>query len=307
MQNWHDNVLRLISEIDRCIRAREGETLTLAHLARLLGCSQSQVSHKFHALTGTSLRDFVQARRPALALPAVRDGEQRLLDIALDCGFSSQEAFTRAFRAAYGITPGEYRRSPRPLSLRTVIRPLDCYLAEQAPAGTENDVQTYFITLPAHKFAHIRNYESIGYWDFMQKQSRIPGADLETVSALLRQLAPEAEQQMAFVNEPSGRICSWGIPLAECWGVRLPHDCTDAVPAPLQLMEVPEGDYLVFEHGPFDLQTENNFVEAKIERAMRDFDYEAAGCCLDTAPGRVFYFVHDCVRFWKYIRPVVRF
>ena len=97
----------------------------------------------------------------------------------------------------------------------------------------------------------------------MQKQSRIPGADLETVSALLRQLAPEAEQQMAFVNEPSGRICSWGIPLAECWGVRLPRDCTDAVPAPLQLMEVPEGDYLVFEHGPFDLQTENSLVEAK--------------------------------------------
>ena len=121
IQNWHDNVLRLIAEIDRCIRAREGETLTLAHLARLLDCSQSQVSHQFHALTGTSLRDFVQARRPALALPAVRDGEQRLLDIALDCGFSSQEAFTRAFRAAYGITPGEYRRSPRPLSLRTVI------------------------------------------------------------------------------------------------------------------------------------------------------------------------------------------
>ena len=71
MQNWHDNVLRLIAEIDRCIRAHEGETLTLAHLARLLGYSQSQVSHQFHALTGTSLRDFVQARRPALSPPAV--------------------------------------------------------------------------------------------------------------------------------------------------------------------------------------------------------------------------------------------
>lgn len=58
--------------------------------------------------------------------------------------------------------------------------------------------------------------------------------------------------------------------------MRLPRDCTDAVPAPLQLMDVPEGDYLVFEHGPFDLQTENSLVEAKIERAMRDFDYEAA-------------------------------
>ena len=58
MQNWHDNVLRLIAEIDRCIRAREGETLTLAHLARLLDCLQSQVSHQFHALTGTSLREM---------------------------------------------------------------------------------------------------------------------------------------------------------------------------------------------------------------------------------------------------------
>lgn len=36
MQNWHDNVLRLIAEIDRCIRAREGETLTLAAFSE--GC-----------------------------------------------------------------------------------------------------------------------------------------------------------------------------------------------------------------------------------------------------------------------------
>ena len=72
MQNWHDNVLRLVAEIDRCIRAREGETLTLTHLARLLDCSQSQVSHQFHVLTGTSLRDFVQARRPALAPSGAR-------------------------------------------------------------------------------------------------------------------------------------------------------------------------------------------------------------------------------------------
>lgn len=30
MQNWHDNVLRLIAEIDRCIRTHEGETLSEA-------------------------------------------------------------------------------------------------------------------------------------------------------------------------------------------------------------------------------------------------------------------------------------
>ena len=57
MQNWHDNVLRLVAEIDRCIRAREGETLPHPHIARLLDCSQSQVTHQIPALPGTSQRE----------------------------------------------------------------------------------------------------------------------------------------------------------------------------------------------------------------------------------------------------------
>ena len=66
------------------------------------------------------------------------------------------------------------------------------------------------------------------------------------------------------------------------------------------IMDVPEGEYLVFEHGPFDFETENVTVEQKIEQAMKDFDYAASGYELDTAPGRVFY----CKRFRKYVRPV---
>ena len=41
-----------------------------------------------------------------------------------------------------------------------------------------------------------------------------------------------------------------------------------------------------------------------MEQAMKDFDYAAAGYALDTTQGRVFYFYHDCKRFWKYVRPV---
>ena len=115
-----------------------------------------------------------------------------------------------------------------------------------------------------------------------------------------------AGQLMAYINEPTGRICSWGIPLAEAYGIRLPADYAGDVPAPLQLMDVPEGEYVVFEYGPFDYETENAQVEAEIERAMKEFDYAAHGVQLDTAQGRVFYFYHDCTRFWKYVRPVKR-
>ena len=111
---------------------------------------------------------------------------------------------------------------------------------------------------------------------------------------------------MAWINEPTGRICSWGIPLAEAYGGRLPADYTGPVPAQMQLMDVPGGEYLVFEHGPFDFETQSAAVEAKVEQAMRSFDYAASGYRLDLTLGRVFYFYHDCARFFKYVRPVCR-
>ena len=109
---------------------------------------------------------------------------------------------------------------------------------------------------------------------------------------------------MAFLNHPAGRICSWGIPLAECYGVRLPADYNGEVPSGMILTDIDEGEYIVFEHGPFDFETENSAVEAKIEKAMKDFDYKSAGYELDTAEDRIFYFYHDQKRFWKYVRPV---
>lgn len=182
----------------------------------------------------------------------------------------------------------------------------------------EHEVKTYFVTIPAHKFLHIRNYESIGYWDFWQKQSQVPGQDCDTICGLLASIPGKLDdhgdggddsgsgQLMAFINEPSGRICSWGIPLAEAYGARLSADYDGAVPPQMRLMDVPEGEYVVFEHGPFDFETENAAVEEAIERTMRDFDYAAQGYALDLTQGRVFYFYHDCKRGWKYVRPVKR-
>ncbi|MBR5869190.1 MAG: AraC family transcriptional regulator, partial [Clostridia bacterium] len=113
-------------------------------------------------------------------------------------------------------------------------------------------------------------------------------------------------QIMAFLNAPTGRICSWGIPLTECYGVRLPVDYAGLIPEQMTLTDVPEGEYIVFEHGPFDFATENSLVEERMERAMAEFDYESSPYQLDTTPGRFFYFYHDEQRYWKYIRPVIQ-
>ena len=185
-------------------------------------------------------------------------------------------------------------------------------------ATSKDGVKTYFVTIPAHKFLHIENRESNGYWDFWQKQALIPGQDYETVCGLLDSIKGKLDdtggseancgsgQIMAYMNDPKGRLCDWGIPRTECWGVRLPTDYQGEVPPGMLLSDIPEGEYVVFEHGPFDYEQENRTVEEKIERAMASFDYAASGCRLDTTPGRPMYFYYDPNQYFKYIRPVLR-
>ncbi len=321
MYEWQKQIQQIVNEIDGCLETRRDEALTLRDLAGKLGYSEFHMTRKFREITGMGFRDYLQGRKLAFALKEVRDSEKSMLDIALDYGFSSNEAFTRAFKRSYGVTPSQYRKSPRPVVLRTKISPFDRYflgLGEIGMVKSSEDVKIYFVTIPAHKFLHIKNYESNGYWDFWQRQNRIPGQDYETVCGLLDSIGGKLDddggqeincgsgQIMAYINDPKGRLCAWGIPRTECWGIRLPADYSGEIPSQMYLADVPEGEYLVFEHGAFDYEQENCTVEEKIEEAMAGFDYEGAGCRLDTAPGRVMYFYYDPQRYFKYVRPVRR-
>ncbi len=319
MKEWDKSIQDIILRIDENINKQNDASLTLKDLSKYLGYSEFYVSRKFKKISGMSLRDYLRYRKLAFALKDVRDANQNLLSIAVKYGFSSHEAFTRAFKSVYDETPSEYRNNPTCVVLRTIIKPFDCYLLEtkeKSMVSEANDIKVYFVTIPAHKFLHIRNYESIGYCDFWNKQSKIKGQDCVTICGLFDNIKGKLDdiggnendassgQIMALINEPNGRICSWGIPLAEVYGVRLPLNYDGDIPYQMQMKVVPEGEYIVFEHGPFNFEKENALVEAKIEKAMKDFDYKSSGYELDLTQGRVFYFYHDTKRFWKYIRQV---
>ena len=322
MYEWQRQIQRIVDEIDDCIKRHDDEALTLRALSRTLGYSEFYTTRKFKEISGMQFRDYLRRRKLAFALKEVRDGSKSLLNIAVEYGFSSHEAFTRAFKSAYGVTPSEYRRRPRPVVLRTKINPFDRYflgLGEIGMLKSTEDIKIYFVTIPAHKFLHVKNYESNGYWDFWQKQSLIPGQDCETVCGLLDSIKGKLDddggsevnsgsgQLMAYMNDPDGRLCDWGFPRTECYGVRLPADYRGEVPPQMLLADIPEAEYLVFEHGPFDYEQENRSVEEKIEKAMADFDFSDTGCCFDTStPGRIIYLYYDPERYCKYVRPVRR-
>ena len=319
MYEWQRQIQTIVDEIDRCIKNYNDEALTLCFLSRRLGYSEFYTTRKFKEISGIPFRDYLRLRKLAFALKEVRDSGKSILDIAFDYGFSSHEAFTRAFKRTYGVTPSEYRKRPKPVVLRTKITPFDRYffgLGEIGMKKSEDDIKIYFVTIPAHKYLHIKNYESNGYWDFWQKQNLIPGQDYETICGLLDSIKGKLDddggsepnsgsgQIMAYINDPDGRLCDWGFLRTESHGVRLPADYTGEVPPQMQLMDVPEAEYVVFEHGPFDYEQENRSVEEKIEKAMVEFDFEGTGYRYDLTPGRIIYFYFNPEKHFKYIRPV---
>ncbi|WP_440901301.1 AraC family transcriptional regulator [Actinosynnema sp.] len=106
---------RLNEAMDRVEQVLPGE-VDVAELARIALTSEHHLRRMFSALAGMPLSEYVRRRRLTLAAAEVVAGERTLLDIAVDHGYASNEAFTRAFRAVHGVGPGEARRTGAALS-----------------------------------------------------------------------------------------------------------------------------------------------------------------------------------------------
>jgi AraC family transcriptional regulator len=84
--------------------------MTVKSIATNAGFSPSRFSRGFTRIQGESVmayvrgRGFEEARQRIVTEPDVR-----IVDLAFDCGFDSQEAFTRAFARAFGHPPGRMR------------------------------------------------------------------------------------------------------------------------------------------------------------------------------------------------------
>lgn len=97
------------------IEANLDQNITLDDVARAAGYSAFHFARMFRAISGLSVMGYIRRRRLSLAAQRLLSEEVRLIELALDCGFESQEAFTRAFKRAFGMTPGEYRKHTDPI------------------------------------------------------------------------------------------------------------------------------------------------------------------------------------------------
>src|ERR1700675_2717044 len=150
--------------------------LTLDEIAGVAGISRFHMVRAFAAATGFSVMRYVRARRLSEAARALANGAPDILSLALDADYGSHEAFTRAFRDHFGVTPEAVRAATRldnlrlqePIMMESTA--LDTLSAPRFVTGN-----AFLVAGPSERVSHENGAAIPGLWQrFHQFAANIP-------------------------------------------------------------------------------------------------------------------------------------
>ena len=85
-----------------------------AELAHLCGMSLSTFKRTFRRVFNATPATYLRGKRLARAAQLLRRTDQRVSDVAYDCGYRDLAHFSRSFQQAYGVSPSAYRAGDAP-------------------------------------------------------------------------------------------------------------------------------------------------------------------------------------------------
>ncbi|UWZ82964.1 AraC family transcriptional regulator [Occallatibacter riparius] len=105
LHDYKQRMLRVLGHIDRHL----GDALPLDELARIACFSPYHFHRVFHGMMGESVKEYVRRLRLERSASRLKFGSATIIDIALEAGYDSHEAFTRSFKATFGAAPSQFR------------------------------------------------------------------------------------------------------------------------------------------------------------------------------------------------------
>jgi AraC family transcriptional regulator len=113
--------------------------IDLDEIAAVAGVSRFHLTRAFGEATGYPIMRYLRARRLTEAARSLANGAGDILSVALEAGYGSHEAFTRAFREQFGLTPESLRARRRldNLALTEPIKMNETLLAKLDPPRLE--------------------------------------------------------------------------------------------------------------------------------------------------------------------------
>ena len=222
------------------------ETLSLADIACVAGLSPYHFARQFNARYGLSPMAFVRARRLGLAAKLLASPHPPpLIELAFDSGFESQEGFTRAFKRAFGVSPGRYRRN--------AALPSEIAAMSQAAAAVRLSQEPAPVRKPGFRVAGIT-----AIFDESNKAG---------IPALWQRLEPRLPLRGQVGGGTYGVGCPTETTAEGCFRYAAAVAIAPDAPAPegLEAIDIPAQTYLVFR-----LLTDASPLHPQMQAAMRE-------------------------------------
>jgi AraC family transcriptional regulator len=159
------------------IESHLADALTLDEIAGVAGISRFHLVRAFAVATGFSVMRYVRARRLSEAARALAGGAPDILNLALDADYGSHEAFTRAFRDHFGVTPEAVRSAARVDHLK-LVEPIlmDSTVTDKLQPPRFTTARPLLIAGVSDRFSHENGAGIPGLWQrFHQSVADIPG------------------------------------------------------------------------------------------------------------------------------------
>lgn len=103
--------IKRLNEVIDFVETHLDEEVDVVQLARMSCCSVFQFQRMFSYLANVPLGVYIRRRRMSQAASRLLQPHAKVLDVALQCGYDSPTAFTRAFRQVHGIAPSQVRQA----------------------------------------------------------------------------------------------------------------------------------------------------------------------------------------------------
>jgi AraC family transcriptional regulator len=241
------------------------EPITLRQLASAAGYSPWHAASLFAQVTGHAPFAYLRALRLSAAALRLRAGDARVLDVALDFVFDSQEGFTRAFTRRFGLPPGRYAKQSPPIPLFMPEKVHDSYRGMQG--GTkmaESVLKPVFVQVmerPARKLMLYRAKKATHYFEYCEETGCGEGAPWPVLCSV-----KEALYEPVGMWLPDHLIRS-GTSLY-VHALELPLDYDKPLPEGFELIDLPEALYMIFQGQPYE---DDNF-QAEVGQVMDFID-----------------------------------
>lgn len=258
-----------VSKMQNYIKKNLTEEITLTALSSAAGYSPWYSYRLFLHYTGLSPADYIRKLRLSVSALRLRDEKLKIIDAALDAGFSTPESYTRAFYREFKAKPKEYAKKPVMIPL---FHPFNVEYKNKENRFMKETINI-FITLtekPARKVIIKRGIKAKDYFEYCEE------VECDLWGKLLSFKGISSEPVSMWL--PKKYIKSGTSEYVQ--GVEVALDYNGEIPEGFDIIELPQAKYLMFQGEPFE---EEKYCEAieSVWNAIENYKPEILGFTFD--------------------------